>query len=623
MNELILNFFLVFNSMLGIQKVHPAFVNEWLIDQNWNAKNGNYSFKASNQSLVKSCNNNQKKYILFPKIIHSYQSIYIDGKLSKQIGDPSFKKANSFYEQMTINCSDVINAKEITWEIISYSSFFARIISVPKIQNTNLLPNFFNVTANIISVGILQVLSLFTFVIYRKRVNTKLTLAVSLGAGLFSLYFLFASSSVFGLNLSMLNAHKLSDLGLWSGGGLFLWAFFLEGLMSPVVFYFLVFMFSIGLLFIALGSTGDIVQLGSLLPLIPFLFAALNILFHLFKATSLHGYKTETLIKFFSISTFLVFGLNDGFNIIGIFDTMMLISVGSVGGVLGLSIAVVQAINLTYQERDDLLAKLEFKVQEKTQHLEQALTQVQTTQAELVQSAKLASLGTLSAGIAHEINNSINYVNGALIPLERRIMGYIPETEKPLIQKLINAIKEGTHLTVDIVKSLRTYTGLNQADLKEFYMIDAIKSVTTILKSKLTGTTVDISDPDHVSIQGNLVGFNQIFMNLFTNSIDAFDKEQKHISIHLELIAGNQLQIKYNDNGPGIPATVLTRVFDPFFTTKEVGKGTGLGLHIVKNEIEKHHGEIKILSEVGAGTTFLMIVPQNFTAQTTKPEMAA
>jgi signal transduction histidine kinase len=623
MNELILNFFLIFNSLLGIQKVHPVFTSDWEIIKNWEHNDGNYSFKANNLSLIDTCKDNPTKFIIFPKIIHSYQSVIVDRKIIKQLGDKTFKKANSFYEQMTLSCAELKNAKDLTWEVISYSNFFARIITQPKLHNTDLLPNFFNVTSNIISVGILQVLSLFTFVIYRKRVNTKLTLAVSLGAGLFSLYFLFASSSVFGLNISMLNAHKLSDLGLWSGGGLFLWAFFLEGLMSPIVFYFLVVMFSAGLLLIAMGSTGDIVQLGSLLPLIPFLFAALNILYHLFKATSQHGYKPETLIKFFSISTFLIFGLNDGFNIIGLIDTMMFISIGSVGGVLGLSIAVVQAINLTYQERDDLLAKLEFKVQEKTQHLEEALNQVQATQAELVQSAKLASLGTLSAGIAHEINNSINYVNGALIPLERRVMNYIPEAEKPLIQKLLNAIKEGTHLTVNIVKSLRTYTGLNQAELKEFYMIDAIQSVTTILKTKLNDVTLNIIDPDHVSLQGNLVGFNQIFMNLITNSIDAFDKEQKSITIQLELLANDRVQIKYTDNGPGIPAAVLSRVFDPFFTTKEVGKGTGLGLHIVKSEIEKHQGDIKILSEVGTSTTFLMTLPLCIPEQITSQEVAA
>lgn len=623
MNDFIQVIFHFMFGALGLNPIAPDFEANWKIEQNWQKNNDYHTLIASSSTAAKLCTDTNA-FLILPQVVHSAQKVWIDKKLFSSFGDPSFKKASPFYFQMQIPCAELKPNSTIQWEVTTYSSYFARIRENSYLSRSLIYPNFFNTTANVMAFGILIVLSIFTFIIYKGRVSDNLTFSVSFGAFSLALYFANVSNQLIGINFSMLTAHKLADVGLWLGGNLFLKAFYIDKLISHHIYRLVKYSCYLAISVILLGQDGDSVQFGTMIPMVPYITASILIITNLLKQIS-KNFKNnnELFIKFIAVFLFVAFGINDILQIMGIINSLMMLSIGNVGCVLGLSIAVIHAIKITYQERDDLLAKLEFKVQEKTQHLQAALEQVKAAQGELVQSAKLASLGTLSAGIAHEINNSINYVNGALIPLERRVMNYVPEAEKPLIQKLLNAIKEGTHLTVDIVKSLRTYTGLNQAELKEFYMIDALNSVTTILKSKLTDIQVEISDPQHISIYGHLVSFNQIFMNLITNSIDAFDKDQKKITIHLESIDNQRVQIKYSDNGPGIPTHVLTRVFDPFFTTKEVGKGTGLGLHIVKNEIEKHNGEIKIMSEVGIGTTFVMILPLHANEYTSKQEVAA
>ncbi len=277
-----------------------------------------------------------------------------------------------------------------------------------------------------------------------------------------------------------------------------------------------------------------------------------------------------------------------------------------------MAIAVNQDIEKTYSERNDLVKNLEMKVKQQTEHLTLALEQVKKSQAELVQSARLASLGTLSAGIAHEINNSINYVNGAIIPLERRITKFIPDSEVEIVAKLFGAIKEGTSLTVEIIRSLRNFTGLNQSKIKEVTIKSMVDSVRTILKSRLSASAVELKiDIDlNLTIECHQVGINQVFMNLISNSIDAVKESSGVINVSAKELTSGMIRIEVGDNGTGIPKEVRERIFDPFFTTKDVGKGTGLGLHIVQKEIERHKGTIRIESEVGQGTKFVIELPK-------------
>lgn len=610
MSDFIQLFFAGFFGFLGVSAIAPDFSQNWAVESDWKAKDGSYVLVASTKRVSRYCST-KDGYLTFPQVVHSYQQVSIDGSTVASMGDPTFRIASPFYRQLQVECSKLVNGNEIRWEVTSYSKYFARVSEEPHFSSSTLMPNFFNVTANVMAFGILVVLSIFTFIIYKNRVPDTMTYAVSAGALLLSCYFFNVANEYFGIKLSMLASHKLADVGLWFGGSFFLKAFFLDGLMTSSIYRLVRFSCYTAVAVIVLGQDGDQVQFGTLIPMLPYTFASGSILYSLFKLSSAKTMSGDVAIKFMSVVLFVVFGLNDVFHIMGIINSVMMLSIGIVGCVLGLSIAVVHAIKATYQERDDLLHHLEDKVSEKTVHLEQALLKVKATQAELVQSAKLASLGTLSAGIAHEINNSINYVNGALTPLERKVLPHIPDKDRAMVERLLAAIKEGTALTVEIVKSLRNYTGLNQSDMKEFAVGEAIDSVTTILKSKLREVELKIDNPQDVRIYGNLVAFNQIFMNFITNSLDAFDKPNSMINITCGYDKDGGVFISYRDNGSGIPQVVVQKVFDPFFTTKEVGKGTGLGLHIVKKEVERHGGQISVQSEPGKGTEFLMSFPKS------------
>lgn len=580
----------------------------WSIKNEWQLQENGYQMSLSSTEIIKECQARPNDSIVFPQIIHSFHEFFLDGFHIASYGNPTFSKAVPFYEKPSINCSQIVKGKKLTWTVTTYSKFFARLREWPQITPTPNSKNIFNVALNVGAFSILIILSIFSALIYRGRVSDELTYSLSVGSLVLSGYFLNAANSYLGINYSMLTAHKIADSCLWLGAFFFINAFFAEGFLNKSTnWVFRVFCLA-GIYTIIRGNNGDEVQFGTMLPMGIFIFCAVQIVVKLILKIMREGLTAGQSLKVVSIFTFTFFGLNDALNVMGIINSEMLLSLGSVGGFFGLSISVSQAIKRTYDERDTLLNKLEEKVREKTSHLEVALHTLKSTQAELIQSARLASLGTLSAGIAHEINNSINYVNGALVPLERKIQTLVPKEERGTIDKLMASIKEGTHLTVEIVKSLRHFTGLNQAQVKDINLKEVVNSVLNILKSRIKDTHLDIKIEENIKLTGSVVGLNQIFMNLLSNSLDALDKQQKVVKISAKQ-ESNGVYIEFEDNGSGIPNEILGRIFDPFFTTKQVGQGSGLGLHIVSKEIEKHNGTIKVSSTVGIGTKFEIFLP--------------
>ena len=285
---------------------------------------------------------------------------------------------------------------------------------------------------------------------------------------------------------------------------------------------------------------------------------------------------------------------------------------------------------------------LEQKVQERTADLQQA-------QVQLIQQEKLSALGQLVAGVAHEINNPVNFIYGNLLPAKDyiqdlldlidlyqehhsdpalKIQNKIEEIDLDFLRldlpKLLNSMQLGSERIQEIVLSLRNFSRLDEADFKKVDLHEGIENTLLILghrlkaKSALFGIQItrDYGDlPCVTCFPGQL---NQVFMNLLANAIDAleeapFEKRgsaSPTIHISTSLIEENRIQIQIIDNGSGIPAKIQQKVFDPFFTTKPVGKGTGLGLSISYQIIvEKHHGTIECRSTPGQGTEFVIEIP--------------
>ncbi len=346
--------------------------------------------------------------------------------------------------------------------------------------------------------------------------------------------------------------------------------------------------------------------------------------------------------------------------------------VGIASEVILLSIALADRINILRKERQesqeealrvsleneriirDQNITLEKKVSERTLELEEAneelsvtLTNLRETQTQLVDAEKMASLGQLTAGIAHEINNPINFVSSNIQPLTRdldeiyEILDAYKEVEgdaveeklakahelreeldydfiKDEINDLVKGISDGAERTSEIVMGLRSFSRLDEDAVKLADVSEGIASTLVLLRTKLNGS-IEIEEdyqPDLQEIECFPGKLNQVFMNILNNAIYAVDHKTYQegeagpkISIKTRKLHDERVEIHFKDNGIGMDEDTQKKVFDPFFTTKDVGEGTGLGMSIVYKIIDKHGGEVSVESEEGVGTDFVITLP--------------
>jgi signal transduction histidine kinase len=609
MQELLVSILLSFSTILGVKSL-PQDMGLWKFEETWVQEGNDWILKASTEQVAELCKN-PDDVLSLPQVIHGIHKVFSDGKLVYESGDDTFKKTSSFYQRGSVSCRYLAKDKKLVWTVKTYSQYFARISAMPYPSSANNGSYLLDVVLNLMAAGSLFILSFFSVFLFKGRVSNHYVVSLAIGSMALAFYSALTSANYLGIQADMLTVHKVADVCVWIGSFCYVYFFRKFNFLGRVEFYSFVTAFLLGEIIIISGSSADVVQMGTTLPM-PFAFICLiSFLGHSIANGFRKGFDKNNLLGIISLTSFVTAGCNDLLHVMGVIDSYMLMPLGSVFGVFFLAAAVNQEIEKTYLERDDLVVNLKEKVADQTKHLSDALEQVKKNQVDLVESARLASLGTLSAGIAHEINNAINYVNGAVIPLERKVMKSIPENEKVITEKLFAAIKEGTHLTVEIVRSLRNFTGLNQAKVKDVNLRDSLNSVLVILKSKLAGIEVVVNVDDILSLNCYQVGLNQIFMNLISNAVDVLPAENGKISISAKMFGLNDVELRVSDNGCGMSPEVQKRIFDAFYTTKEVGKGTGLGLHIVQKEVERHSGTIKVVSVVNEGTTFIITMPKN------------
>ncbi len=305
------------------------------------------------------------------------------------------------------------------------------------------------------------------------------------------------------------------------------------------------------------------------------------------------------------------------------------------------------------KQSEEALQQSEVRERERAQQLEQALRSLRSTQTQLVQTEKMSSLGHLVAGIAHEINNPVNFIHANIAYLNQytkqlldlvtlyeheypepnsKILDRIQEIDLDFmagdLRKLVGSMQVGTERIRQIVLSLRNFSRLDESAMKPVDIHAGIESTLLILQHRLKSRDCR-SEIEVIKDFGKLPlvecyasQLNQVFMNIIVNGIDAIEERYQklsvaeaetnpgRISICTMMTTYKTVIVEISDNGTGIPENVRDRIFNPFFTTKEVGKGTGLGMSISHSiVVEKHQGKIECISSLGTGTTFQIEIP--------------
>jgi signal transduction histidine kinase len=289
---------------------------------------------------------------------------------------------------------------------------------------------------------------------------------------------------------------------------------------------------------------------------------------------------------------------------------------------------------------------LERRVEVRTRELSEALQHLRDSEAQLIQSEKMSSLGQMVAGVAHEINTPLAYVKNSLGTVADKLPtlgGTLDNCEKLLallqagndadglskqfalvsaqvaqlkqqkvVAELNSLVKDGLYGTgqmAEIVGNLKDFSRLDRSKVTSFNLHEGLQSTLLLAKHLLKGVTVTKAFGDIAPIVCSPSQINQVFLNLITNAAQAFGERQGTITLTTRT-EGAGVAVEVADNGSGIAPEVLPKIFDPFFSTKEIGKGTGLGLSISYKIVQQHGGRIDVESKVGSGTRFTVWLPQ-------------
>lgn len=289
---------------------------------------------------------------------------------------------------------------------------------------------------------------------------------------------------------------------------------------------------------------------------------------------------------------------------------------------------------------DDEIGVLATSLNQLIQQVATQIRELKQAQAQLIQGEKMSSLGQMVAGIAHEINNPVNFIYAnlshandytqELLEIIQLYQQYYPQPESEIknriedaeldfigedLPKIISSMHTGADRIRQIILSLRNFCHLDEAEMKRADINEGINNTLLLLNHRLNQGIEVIHQYDTLPlVECYPAQLNQVFWHIITNAIDELLSHhqlsfQPQILIQTKLVNDKQVEVRIRDNGKGISSKIKEKIFDPFFTTKSVGEGTGMGLAICYQIVEKHRGQIQVISPLGQGTEFVVTLP--------------
>lgn len=251
-------------------------------------------------------------------------------------------------------------------------------------------------------------------------------------------------------------------------------------------------------------------------------------------------------------------------------------------------------------------AEFEVKLADNNERLEEAYGQLKEQESLLVQTEKLSSLGRMSAGIVHEVNNPLNYTKTALHALET-FKTVVPEDEREDYLDVLGDAREGVQRVIGIVSDLRSFTRGDSALTDDVGLKDVVESARRLSSSAMSGMKFVADIDENISVEGNEGQLCQLLVNFFQNSVRAIEVKGEgggEISVRTEVLDDDSVKLVVRDNGCGIPEDIQSQIFDPFFTQNDVGEGMGLGLSICHRIVKQHNATISMDSKLNEFTEF-------------------
>ncbi len=601
-------------------QLEPPNSNKWSIEQNWDGGN---TFIATIPVQSLNCVDGHSLYL--PVVQYGQQEILI-GTKSLKFNNP--KEPKSVYAKPSVSCNllDSFSQSQLTWKVKSYSEYYARVMSWPTVKETTRVSR-----SELIYVGStysLIVLVLFMLILFYSTSDTTLLLYICSSGILQALYSILTAGEMFGIKLQFKTIHQLADLCLILGNCLLFYAFNKFGYSSKSFLKALTVVSILSCFLVIIGKNGNEIQFGTtfsfLLCLVGLLFILAKSFIEIIRNITIKNISILFCIMFLFIGSLVESAIAGGsIEADSYFPLYLLMAF------ISFAISINENIRYTYIQRNKLVNEMESIIEDKTIELKK-------TNAKLVESEKLSSIGIMSARLAHEINNPLNFFSRIILDYNSVIEGLFKQKEILIKDELTEDKK--THLK----KIDEEFEISDFLDEKEYIFktsSELINKMTSIIKKvgnkahkeqsspqKEDVNILDVLEGLHLTVDTkiynkhdiellinkknsfianiNSVEINQVLTNLISNSYFAIKESEKPGKITVSCTKDKEIIVE--DNGPGIDQEIISKIFDPFFTTKDIDKGTGLGLHICKDLAASNNSTLDLAESKPGYTKFIL-----------------